>query len=365
MRRNVHLLPLCLSILIGTAGSGPVFPQESGEAEKAPKPAEVDRSMDRGIAYLRKKQKGDGSWQRDVGFTGLTLYALAHAGVTVEDKAVKRGARWLVASLARPRTYDASLAIMALATLDRKAHAKRIARLASLLETGQCKNGQWSYRLRRGRAGGDNSNTQFAILALWYARRAGATVSPETFERCRKYFEDSQNEDGGWGYSAKERKKSYGSMVATGLAAIAVSRAGQEKLRLSDPKLRKDSATAKAVAWIEKHFAVDRNPEASFKLGEMQGVRKQITDSFWQLYWLWSLERAATLAGVERFGEHDWYAEGARHLLDRQRDDGSWVGSEAPLPATTFALLFLSRSMRKVVATEDEELKGTTTPEPK
>ncbi|MHC4472067.1 MAG: prenyltransferase/squalene oxidase repeat-containing protein [Planctomycetota bacterium] len=360
MRRTLDTIPLILSILVGIA-----LVTLAGEKKEAPDRAAVERALDRGVAYLRKKQKGDGSWQRDVGYTGLVLYALAHAGADPDDKAVRRGTRWLVASLARPRTYDASLAIMALATLDRKGQKKRIARLASLLEIGQCKNGQWSYKLRRGRSGGDNSNTQFAALALWYARRAGVTVSPQVFERCLGFFRDTQNEDGGWGYSAKERKKSYGSMTATGLAALVVCRAGLEKVRLSDPRARKGPAVAKATEWITKHFGVDRNPEANFKLGEMQGTRKQVTDSFWQFYWLWSLERAATLAGVTRFGEHDWYGAGARLLVDRQRDDGSWVGSEAPLPATAFAVLFLSRSTRKVVVTEDEEVKASTTPDPK
>ena len=230
---------------------------------------------------------------------------------------------------------------------------------------GQCENGQWSYKLRRGRKGGDNSNTQFAVLALWYARRAGVAVKPEVFARCLRYFRETQNEDGGWGYSAKERKKSYGSMVATGLIALVVSRAGTEKVRLSDEKARDDPAVGKAVEWIAERFAVDKNPEANFQFREMDGTVREVTDSFWSHYWLWSLERAGTLARVEKFGEHDWYAEGARHLLDRQKDDGSWTGPEATLPATAFAVLFLSRSTRKVVTTEDREVKGATTPEPK
>src|SRR5262249_55186410 len=45
----------------------------------------------------------------------------------------------------------------------------------------------------------DNSNTQFAVLALWAAQRHGVPM-----ERCLallvKRFHQSQNPDGGWGY---------------------------------------------------------------------------------------------------------------------------------------------------------------------
>ena len=61
----------------------------------------------------------------------------------------------------------------------------------------------------------------------------------------------------------------------------------------------------------------------------------------------------------------DWYAEGVNHLGAKIRDDGSWVGSESPLQATTFAVLFLSRATRQAVATEKAELTGPVTPEPR
>ncbi len=90
-----------------------------------------------------------------------------------------------------------------------------------------------------------------------------------------------------------------------------------------------------------------------------------ITGSFWRFYWLWSLERASTLAGVGVFGERSWYAEGATELLAIQKDDGHWVGAESPMLATSFAILFLSRSTRRVVATEKPKFSQPVTPLPK
>ncbi|MHC4493978.1 MAG: hypothetical protein ACYTDU_20470, partial [Planctomycetota bacterium] len=80
--------------------------------------------------------------------------------------------------------------------------------------------------------------------------------------------------------------------------------------------------------------------------GKKKGKR---SDSFWRHYWLWSVERAGAACGVRRFGVHDWYAEGARHLLEKQRDDGSWRDPERALLATAFALLFFGRSTRLVL----------------
>src|SRR4029077_7852409 len=45
---------------------------------------------------------------------------------------------------------------------------------------------------------GDNSNTQFAILGLWVARRHGAPVD-KALAQTAAHFRGSQNADGGWG----------------------------------------------------------------------------------------------------------------------------------------------------------------------
>ena len=53
--------------------------------------------------------------------------------------------------------------------------------------------------------------------------------------------------------------------------------------------------------WLGKHFAVNAN-----------------------LYYMYGLERAGMLYGTEKFGDHDWYLEGAKSIVRGQKDDGSW-----------------------------------------
>ncbi|MGH7162316.1 MAG: hypothetical protein ACREID_02440, partial [Planctomycetota bacterium] len=77
----------------------------------------------------------------------------------------------------------------------------------------------------------------------------------------------------------------------------------------------------------------------------------------WPFYWLYGLERAGRLCGVEAIGRHDWYVEGAERLLADQRGDGSWPKTQRMRPPgdqnvrwwsdqvdTAFAILFLALS---------------------
>ena len=53
-------------------------------------------------------------------------------------------------------------------------------------------------------------------------------------------------------------------------------------------------------------------------------------------------------------GNHDWYFDGARKLLEAQRPDGSWDASHFKKPTwdTCFAILFLKRATRRLTASE-------------
>ncbi|HET6442186.1 MAG TPA: DUF4159 domain-containing protein, partial [Phycisphaerae bacterium] len=81
-----------------------------------------------------------------------------------------------------------------------------------------------------------------------------------------------------------------------------------------------------ALDWLSKHYRTDENPEAVGGAG-----RGKV------FYWLYWVERVARASGYKYFGSHDWYAEGARLLVNSQEADGSW-GS---LENTCLAALFL------------------------
>ena len=67
----------------------------------------------------------------------------------------------------------------------------------------------WNRGVKFGNGGvpgamGDNSNTQFALLALWTARRYDVPVECPILFSYRR-FQLTQGSDGGWGESARRR----------------------------------------------------------------------------------------------------------------------------------------------------------------
>src|SRR5262249_37763194 len=74
----------------------------------------------------------------------------------------------------------------------------------------------------------DNSNTQFAILALWAARRHGVPME-RTLHLVALRFRTSQNQDGTWAYAYRFGGGNPGGppMTCVGLLGLAVAH-GQE-----------------------------------------------------------------------------------------------------------------------------------------
>jgi hypothetical protein len=190
--------------------------------------------------------------------------------------------------------------------------------------------------------GSDNSNTQFATLALWVARRYGLPVE-EALKRVATRFRNSQHSDGGWGYFDPSMRvrgmtgRSTASMTCAGLLALAVadgeaSEKKQERKPGAKPPrdIGKDSQVRKGLLALST--TIGRRPSD----GPVGGRT---------YYFLWSLERVAVALDLKTIGKQDWYDWGAEILLNNQQDDGSWRGSYGDCGADTcFALLFLKRA---------------------
>jgi hypothetical protein len=182
------------------------------------------------------------------------------------------------------------------------------------------------------RQGGDNSNTQFALLALWAARGQKLPVDP-TLQRVVNRFRNSQNADGSWFYSGTINASPGGlpTMTCAGLLALAVSYGLPAAETKRDDPL-KDQAIAKAIQHLSKAIG-GRDPRGKPRMLE--------------LYFLWSVERVGVLYHLKTIGDKEWYYWGMDMLLANQLPNGSWHagvghGSE-PILDTCFALLFLQR----------------------
>ncbi|MFO0965067.1 MAG: hypothetical protein U0793_05700 [Gemmataceae bacterium] len=183
----------------------------------------------------------------------------------------------------------------------------------------------------------DNSNTQFALLALWAARRHDLG-GERSLQFAGWRFRVSQNADGGWGY--QPAKETSPPMTCVGMLGLAMSIATAPEL----PKLKKRDAAGRLV--LDDAQLLAGLKKASDFIG---APAAKLDDVRWQsAYYLWSVERMAMLYGLAQIGGRDWYGWGAQILLKHQGADGAWSGGGYPgsdaILDTCFGLLFLRRS---------------------
>jgi hypothetical protein len=194
----------------------------------------------------------------------------------------------------------------------------------------------------------DNSNTQFAALALWAARRHGMPVA-KALERVEAHFRSTQDPGGGWPYIIPSERtppqiaaetRPTATMTCAGVLGLVLAY-GADPARDGDPKEgprdpQADKELARGLALLSTVIGQpvgDRLPGA---------IPRADGKSF---YFLWSLERTCVALDLEVLNKKDWYAWGAEVLLANQKADGSWQGdySEGGVD-TCFALLFLKRA---------------------
>lgn len=343
MNKTLAILGICTATLLAAP---------AGAQEPAAKPApavsaeQVSGAIRRGLGRLRQLVRAKprrGHSMLTSGERSLAALAMLHVGVPAGDPQLAG----LIAEVARhphKYVYVVSLKCQVLSLAGPK-YGKQLQSAANWLIEAQLNNGMWSYRGggNRRRQRGDNSNTQFALLGLHEAAKAGAEVPRGVWLRSARHFNNTQLPDGGWTYvfTRRGRLGSYGSMTAAGVASLYVC--GQ-RLFVGQPAVFRDGVylgcgnyhrhegIAKGLEWLGKRFTVTENP----------GRRTS-----WLYYYLYALERVGMVSGRQFIGRFDWYREGAAYLVQQQRAaDDSWNGS---LRDTAFALLYLAKGNRPVL----------------
>ena len=355
------------------------------------------------------------------GVNALVLYTLAHCGYTIEDKRLKRCLEFCRKHYSGSKDsidlkgsgnltiYVASTLIVALDKLYRgapkvvpgrkpdrygnpappkplkckyPASIKRwIAEMVDFIVESQHESGGWRYPgnpLGAEEGETDISNVQYALLALEVANECGIKVPKETWSKAAAYLIAAQEDEGlevelrrlnpawepgdtktpkfvaagqtqarGWTYMPGQQAYATASMTCAGITCLALLKERLWVAGALDPKTRKgiDAALVDGLAWLADTFTVENNVDGTG------------TAQMWHYYYLYGLERTGAKTGVTYIGEHDWYREGAEHLLAAQEKDGGWKeadGQERPADSTElattqtcFALLFLKRTTRK------------------
>jgi hypothetical protein len=405
----------------------------------------IDRAVERAAGHIKSEQQADGSWKHSansLGATALCGLALLEADVKdirPDDPVIQKAAKFVrERCISCTETYSLSTSIMFLDLLGDPADSQLIESMALRLMAGQDPaTGGWSYncpglsaaeeaRLKtqlqqprlvtkelpkgsrdrrdprdlppeiqqqlqqvggvQGQAGigvsGDNSNTQFATLALWIARRQGMPVAV-ALKRLDGRFRATQNGDGGWGYQPPGPgapglaggpllgEGSTPTMTCAGLIGLAVSHgtAVESTLRAgglpgtnpaprrpsidlnNDPTIRRGINALGNLLSVPFEGPGKGQPNAgqaapngaALGLGAPGQMGQNMAGK--RFYFLFSLERVGVAYGLETFGGRPWYDYGCEQLLHSQSPDGAWSGEYGEACSDTcFGILFLRRA---------------------
>jgi serine/threonine protein kinase len=316
------------------------------------------------------RQNGVITTDTNIGATALAGLTLLECGAKPDDKDILRAAEALrQASVKLTHNYSISLAILFFDRLGNSNDIPLIESLAVRLLAGQSTTGGWNYscppvsdaEVRRlqgilaerkavveqrempkpgvtkrtakelpkeiqqqlallqrnggmsAETGSDNSNTKFATLALWVARRYGLPVE-NALKRVRTRFCGTQHADGGWGYFDPNMKvsesmgRSTASMTCTGLLGIAIA-----------------DGSAKGVSSLDRNRLKQGLHALSTTIGTPQDGKSKPGDSNDPAkiggrvyYFLWSLGHIAVALDQKTIGKEDWYKWGVEVLLATQ-----------------------------------------------
>jgi predicted Zn finger-like uncharacterized protein len=348
----------------------PPVPQTTAPVSDAEQ-ENIDSAIVKGVWYLRKVKIAPNTegvpGDVEIGVRSLAALTLLECGVSAGDPLIQADAAFVRQKAPGAQTsrdtYQLALALLFLDRLGDKQDEELIQFLALRLIAGQrTDDGGWGYfcpplartetakllqLLRDSKpladwhtaalqgkafnpnpARSDNSNTQFAVLALWVARRHGVDTD-KVIPLVEKNYRN--HTDGLWWYSEADKvqnNSAWPTMTCSGLLGLAVAHGASENTGNNTQKPLDDPAITKALTVLAS--AVDKpKPESD-------------------LYFLWSLERVAVLYNLPKINGKDWYGWGAKGLRDTQRRDGGWPGQwltgNSDVVSTCFALLFLKQA---------------------
>ena len=319
-------------------------------------PNAVKQAIVRGIDYLKRQQAADGSIgshpTERCGPTAIAVIAMRSCGVPQNDPSIEKAMKYLRSFHGKDagNNYSLSLQTMAFSIVDPVRDLALIRSNIALLEKNQNKAGAgahaggWNYTPT---GGGDLSNSQFSILALYEAERVDVKINNATWQNALQYWSNSQNvNSGGWGYSPQGNGGSgppSGSMTCAGIASLIISAGvfdkggatvvGDRIVCFQKAEDKYSVQVNKGIDWLAKGFSVSHNPG--------QGM--------YHLYYLYALERVGRMTNQRFIGKHDWYRAGTEKILAMQNADGYWSQGGNVTSDTAFALLFLSKGRRPVL----------------
>lgn len=362
---------------------------------------EIDRMIRRALVYIKANAgKSTGS----TGHRFLAALALSKSGEPAESPIVKEAVdriRGMCQSgIYKPsdthtQIYEAGVACMLLGSADNRAYQPEIEAIAKFLMEKQHKAGAWDYEGREDK--GDTSISQYGILGLWEAVRAGVEVPKSVWQRAAGWHLRTQARDGGFSYhpdEGGEESKPRPTMTVAGTGSLLICRRMLFGADVSEPdepeaaiaggsgptgangtKSSTSSSKKKFRFGVVEQGVIDPTPPpapttaatpagpvitpTSLNAAIDRGIRwieqtyttdrQTMNGMTWRTYYFYGIERLAALSGRNRIGDHDWYNEIAALLGQMQQAEGDWTDGATQIGATSLSVLFLVRATAKVV----------------
>jgi len=299
--------------------------------------AKIRTAIDDAVMFLRNQQRTDGSitlGSHPEGGTALAaLTMLASGAHPATDDQLKRALDWL-GKTEPDNVYVRGIRANVWEYALRKVpYDKRIRELLKvdydwLLQALGDKEA-WRYNMasRNNKSDWDNSCTQYGVLGLWAAARAGFDPGEKFWITMSKHFRSCQNEDGGWGYT---RSGSSPNMATAGLASMFLvfdMYHGRNAYTRENPRTFTEGDAAEVLVSIGRGMTW---------LGKSSGNKNSA-------YYLYGIERTGVASGRKYIGGEDWFANGAQTVLSTQQSNGfiplgQW-GDQ--VVGTSFCTLFL------------------------
>ncbi|MFW6133920.1 MAG: DUF4159 domain-containing protein, partial [Planctomycetota bacterium] len=311
--------------------------------------AAVQDAIEGGVRFLCDSQRG-ASWpypddRYSQGPTALATYALLESLDHVEDEklreraedAADRALKWM-AEGGTEMTYGLGLRCQAfLSAIKRGKPYHRHLRKDVETLIKSTKNGGYGYHSRGPESRGrwDNSNSQYGLLGVWGGRAVGWEIPGSYWRTVYAHWYNTQNPDGGWGYSAG-KSATRATMTAAGVASMYVCFDNLFAEQFADCDLGRvgemiQNSLQRGLEWFDRNF------------------RRTVQGGGNKYYYLYGIERIGVASGYKYFGPVDWYKAGATWLLRHQHGGGGWRGGRSSSVSTSFALLFLVRGRRPVL----------------
>lgn len=320
----IRHLVLCLCLLLGAATA---FSQELFIDTTDVPNADLDRMYVRGLSFLAKAQKPDGTWAdpaygSEPAVVALTVAAmLAHGddpNTGPYAAPIRRGLNYILTQVNKEtgyigRTmYNHGFGTLALAEAYGVVNDPRIGpaleRAVKLILSSQSRNpfGAWRYSPESTDA--DTTVTGAQMVALFAARNAGIAVPEAAIQQGVKFLLSCQTGEGGIGYTSNSGPNGARTAIMCTVLALAKE---------------KNSAAFKAGF----NFLQRAPPEPQY-----------------QHYYLYYASQAYFHASPEAW--RTWNRANIQTLKRDQNSDGSWSGSFGTTFTTAASLLSMALNYR-------------------